>query len=751
MKELENLIQDMFHKDCEQCTNEELYQALLTHTKQLLADKGYQDGKKKVYYISAEFLIGKLLSNNLINLGIYDHVAEFLKQNGKSLAEVEEAEPEPSLGNGGLGRLAACFLDSIATLGLPGEGIGLNYHLGLFKQEFHNHLQNETPNPWIAENSWLKSTDTSYMIPYRGFALKSSLYDMDVAGYHNKSIKLHLFDIDIADEDIVGDGISFDKKDILHNLTLFLYPDDSDDAGRKLRIYQQYFMVSNAAQYILDEAVKKGCTLHDLADYAVVQINDTHPSMIIPEFIRLLTERGIEFEEACQIVSRMCAYTNHTILAEALEKWPMDYLMDVVPHLVPIIRKLDERMKKKFPQESVAIIDKNDLVHMAHMDIHYGFSINGVAALHTDILKNSELKNFYEIYPEKFNNKTNGITFRRWLMHCNHELTDYITSLIGDDFKKDAFALERLLKYKDDSEVLARLLAIKANAKKACKEFILHNTGVEIDENSIYDIQSKRLHEYKRQQLNALYIIQKYLEIKNGHKPTTPVTFIFGAKAAPAYVIAKDIIHLLLCLQELIKNDPDVEPYMKVVMVENYNVTAAEKLIPACDVSEQISLASKEASGTGNMKFMLNGAVTLGTLDGANVEIGDLVGKDNIYIFGESSEKVIEHYEKADYCSKEIYESDEGIRQCVDFIVSPQLLSIGQEENLRRLYSELVNKDWFMTLLDFQDYVKVKDQALADYENREAWAKKMLVNIAKAGYFSSDRTINQYNEDIWHL
>ncbi len=751
MKELENLIQDMFHKDCEQCTNEELYQALLTHTKQLLANKGYQDGKKKVYYISAEFLIGKLLSNNLINLGIYDQVAEFLKQNGKSLAEVEEAEPEPSLGNGGLGRLAACFLDSIATLGLPGEGIGLNYHLGLFKQEFHNHLQNETPNPWIAENSWLKSTDTSYMIPYRGFALKSSLYDMDVAGYHNKSIKLHLFDIDIADEDIVGDGISFDKKDILHNLTLFLYPDDSDDAGRKLRIYQQYFMVSNAAQYILDEAVKKGCTLHDLADYAVVQINDTHPSMIIPEFIRLLTERGIEFDEACQIVSRMCAYTNHTILAEALEKWPMDYLMDVVPHLVPIIRKLDERMKKKFPQESVAIIDKNDLVHMAHMDIHYGFSINGVAALHTDILKNSELKNFYEIYPEKFNNKTNGITFRRWLMHCNHELTDYITSLIGDDFKKDAFALEKLLKYKDDSEVLARLLAIKANAKKACKEFILHNTGVEIDENSIYDIQSKRLHEYKRQQLNALYIIQKYLEIKNGHKPTTPVTFIFGAKAAPAYVIAKDIIHLLLCLQELIKNDPDVEPYMKVVMVENYNVTAAEKLIPACDVSEQISLASKEASGTGNMKFMLNGAVTLGTLDGANVEIGDLVGKDNIYIFGESSEKVIEHYEKADYCSKEIYESDEDIRQCVDFIVSPQLLSIGQEENLRRLYSELVNKDWFMTLLDFQDYVKVKDQALADYENREAWAKKMLVNIAKAGYFSSDRTIDQYNEDIWHL
>lgn len=574
---------------------------------------------------------------------------------------------------------------------------------------------------------------------------------MDVAGYHNKSIRLHLFDIDIADESIVKDGISFNKKDILHNLTLFLYPDDSDDAGRKLRIYQQYFMVSNAAQYILDEAVQKGCNLHDLADYAVVQINDTHPSMIIPEFIRLLTERGIEFEEACQIVTRVCAYTNHTILAEALEKWPMDYLEDVVPHLVPVIRQLDERMKKKYPQESVAIIDSNNLVHMAHMDIHYGFSINGVAALHTDILKTSELKDFYEIYPEKFNNKTNGITFRRWLLHCNHELTAYITSLIGDSFKKDGFALEKLLEYKDDPKVLKQLLAIKTDAKKICKDFILKNTGVEIDENSIYDIQIKRLHEYKRQQLNALYIIRKYLEIKEGHKPSKPVTFIFGAKAAPAYVIAKDIIHLLLCLQELIKNDPDAAPYMKLIMVENYNVSAAEKLIPACDISEQISLASKEASGTGNMKFMLNGAVTLGTMDGANVEICDLVGDDNIYIFGKSSQEVIEHYEKGDYNSKAIYEDDEVIRQCVDFIVSDELLSIGQKENLQRLHNELVNKDWFMTLLDFNDYTKVKDQALADYEDREAWAKKMLVNIAKAGFFSSDRTIEQYNEDIWHL
>lgn len=574
---------------------------------------------------------------------------------------------------------------------------------------------------------------------------------MDVAGYHNKSIRLHLFDIDIADETIVKNGIDFDKNDILHNLTLFLYPDDSDDAGRKLRIYQQYFMVSNAAQYILDEAVRKGCTLHDLADYAVVQINDTHPSMIIPEFVRLLTEKGIEFEEACQIVTQVCAYTNHTILAEALEKWPMDYLEDVVPHLVPIIRRLDQRMKEKYPQKSVAIIDDNNLVHMAHMDIHYGFSINGVAALHTDILKTSELKDFYKIYPEKFNNKTNGITFRRWLLHCNHELTDYITSLIGDEFKKDGFALEKLLKYKDDPEVLERLLAIKTDAKKVCKDFIFKNTGVEIDENSIYDIQIKRLHEYKRQQLNALYIIRKYLEIKDGHKPTRPVTFIFGAKAAPAYVIAKDIIHLLLCLQELIKNDPDVAPYMKLVMVENYNVSAAEKLIPACDVSEQISLASKEASGTGNMKFMLNGAVTLGTMDGANVEICDLVGKDNIYIFGQSSEKVIEHYEKGDYNSRAIYEEDEEIRQCVDFILSEELLSIGQETNLRRLHSELVNKDWFMTLLDFNDYTKVKDMTLADYEDRSEWAKKMLVNIAKAGFFSSDRTIEQYNKDIWHL
>ncbi len=751
METLEKLIYDLYKKNARQCTDEEIYNALLIYTKNQLFERGYQDGKKKIYYISAEFLIGKLLSNNLINLGIYDDVAKFLKENGKEIAAIEEVEPEPSLGNGGLGRLAACFLDSIATLGLPGEGIGLNYHLGLFKQLFENRLQKETPNPWIEEHSWLTPAGVSYTVPFRGFSLKSSLYDIDVAGYNNKSIHLHLFDIDLADESMVHDGISFNKKDILHNLTLFLYPDDSDDDGRKLRIFQQYFMVSNAAQFILDEATKKGCNLHDLADYAVIQINDTHPSMVIPELIRLLTERGIDFDEAAEIVSKVCAYTNHTILAEALEKWPMDYLLDVVPHLVPIIEKLDEKVKEKYPQENVAIIDKNNLVHMAHMDIHYGFSINGVAALHTEILKTSELKAFYDIYPEKFNNKTNGITFRRWLMHCNHPLTDYITELIGDEFKTNANALENLLKYKDDEAVLNKLLEIKTEAKKTLKDFVLSNTGIEIDENSIYDIQIKRLHEYKRQQLNALYIISKYLEIKGGKKPSQPVTFIFGAKAAPAYVIAKDIIHLLLTLQDLIKDDPEVAPYMKLVMVENYNVSAAEKLFPACDISEQISLASKEASGTGNMKFMLNGAVTLGTMDGANVEISELVGEDNIYIFGESSEKVIEHYEKADYCSKAIYDNDKRIKECVDFIVSEKMLALGHKENLERLHHELVSKDWFMTLLDFNDYVEKKDLALADYADRKAWAQKMLVNIAKAGFFSSDRTIEQYNNDIWHL
>ena len=751
MKALETMIQNMFHKDCAACTDQEVYEALLTYTKEQLAAKGYHDGKKKIYYISAEFLIGKLLSNNLINLGIYDEVAEFLKKNGKSLAEIESVEPEPSLGNGGLGRLAACFLDSIATLGLPGEGIGLNYHLGLFKQVFEDNLQHEVPNPWITPDSWLTATDVTYMVPFRGFSLKSTMYSIDVAGYENKAIHLNLFDIDLADESMVHDGITFNKKDILHNLTLFLYPDDSDEDGRKLRVYQQYFMVSNAAQLILDEAVSKGSNLHDLADYAVVQINDTHPSMIIPEFIRLLGERGIDFDEAAEIVSQVCAYTNHTILAEALEKWPIHYLEDIVPQLVPIIRKLDEKVKAKYPAENLAIIDSNNLVHMAHMDIHYGFSINGVAALHTEILKNSELHQFYEIYPEKFNNKTNGITFRRWLMYCNQPLTKFISSLIGEGYKKDADELKKLLAYKDDQKVLDQLLEIKTNAKKICKDFVLENTGIEIDENSVFDIQIKRLHEYKRQQLNALYIIYKYLEIKDGKKPERPITFIFGAKAAPAYYIAKDIIHLLLTLETLIQNDPDVAPYMKLVMVENYNVSAAEKLIPACDISEQISLASKEASGTGNMKFMLNGAITLGTMDGANVEISDLVGKDNIYIFGESSDEIIKHYEKMDYNSRAIYEGDADIKKYVDFIVSEPMLKLGKEEHLRNFYNELLNKDWFMTLLDLKDYIKVKDQVFADYEDRSSWAKKMLVNIGEAGFFSSDRTIEQYNKDIWHL
>ena len=751
MEALKTMIQDMFGKDCSTCTNQEVYEALLTYTKKQLAAKGYHEGKKKIYYISAEFLIGKLLSNNLINLGIYDEVAEFLKENGKSLAEIEEVEPEPSLGNGGLGRLAACFLDSIATLGLPGEGIGLNYHLGLFKQVFEDNLQHEVPNPWITPDSWLTATDVTYMVPFRGFSLKSTMYSIDVAGYENKAIHLNLFDIDLADESMVHDGITFNKKDILHNLTLFLYPDDSDEDGRKLRVYQQYFMVSNAAQLILDEAVSKGSNLHDLADYAVVQINDTHPSMIIPEFIRLLGERGIDFDEAAEIVSHVCAYTNHTILAEALEKWPIHYLEDIVPQLVPIIRKLDEKVKAKYPAENLAIIDSNNLVHMAHMDIHYGFSINGVAALHTEILKNSELHQFYEIYPEKFNNKTNGITFRRWLMYCNQPLTKFISSLIGEGYKKDADELKKLLAYKDDQKVLDQLLEIKTNAKKICKDFVLENTGIEIDENSVFDIQIKRLHEYKRQQLNALYIIYKYLEIKDGKKPERPITFIFGAKAAPAYYIAKDIIHLLLTLETLIQNDPDVAPYMKLVMVENYNVSAAEKLIPACDISEQISLASKEASGTGNMKFMLNGAITLGTMDGANVEISDLVGKDNIYIFGESSDEIIKHYEKMDYNSRAIYEGDADIKKYVDFIVSEPMLKLGKEEHLRNFYNELLNKDWFMTLLDLKDYIKVKDQVFADYEDRNSWAKKMLVNIGEAGFFSSDRTIEQYNKDIWHL
>lgn len=739
-----------YNKTIEKCSNEEIYYALLDMTKQMAEDKVSNEGKKKLYYISAEFLIGKLLSNNLINLGIYDSVKSELEASGKNIGEIEEIELEPSLGNGGLGRLAACFVDSIATLGLNGDGVGLNYHYGLFKQVFDHNLQKETPNPWITPDSWLTKTDITYPVQFGGFTVQSRLYNIDVVGYNNRTTKLRLFDIETVDESIVGDTIDFNKDDIAKNLTLFLYPDDSDDKGRLLRVYQQYFMVSNAARLILDEAVEKGSNLHDLADYATVQINDTHPSMVIPELIRLLQERGILMDEAVSIVSKVCAYTNHTILAEALEKWPIGFLEKAVPQLMPIIRELDNRVRAKVSDESTYII-KDGLVHMAHMDIHYGYSVNGVAYLHTEILKNSELNNFYKLYPEKFNNKTNGITFRRWLMSCNPELSAMITDLIGDGWKKDANELEKLGNFVNDDAVLDRLLAVKAGKKADLKNYLKMKQGFDIDENSIYDIQVKRLHEYKRQQMNALYVIHKYFEIKEGKKPATPITVFFGAKAAPAYIIAKDIIHLILCLQQIINNDPEVSPYLKVFMVENYNVTMAEKMIPACDISEQISLASKEASGTGNMKFMLNGAVTLGTSDGANVEIHELVGDDNIYIFGKDSDTVIKHYEKADYVSKDYYKKSPVIKEAVDFIVSKEVLKVGKKENLERLYNELLNKDWFMTLLDLEDYIKVKDQAFADYEDQQKWKKMMLVNIAKAGFFSSDRTIAEYNRDIWKL
>lgn len=748
---LQEIVSNRCGKEISQCTNEELYYALLEMTKGMAEEKVSNQGKRKLYYISAEFLIGKLLSNNLINLGIYEDVKKLLADNGKSLAEIEEVEPEPSLGNGGLGRLAACFLDSIASLGLNGDGVGLNYHYGLFKQVFKNNLQNETPNPWIEKESWLTKTDVTYPIQFGGFTLQSRLYDIDVIGYENRTTKLHLFDVETVDESLVGEGIDFDKEDIAKNLTLFLYPDDSDDKGRILRVYQQYFMVSNAARLIIDETLARGGDLHKLNEYAVIQINDTHPSMVIPEMIRLLMERGILMDEAIDIVSKTCAYTNHTILAEALEKWPIHFLEKAVPQLLPIIYELNSRVTKKYDDRSVAIIDDEKRVHMAHMDIHYGYSVNGVAYLHTEILKNTELNNFYRIYPEKFNNKTNGITFRRWLLHCDPEMTEFITSLIGPGFKKNSEELEKLGAYVNDEEVLKKLLAVKGTRKTELKNYLAKTQGIELDDNSIYDIQIKRLHEYKRQQMNALYVIHKYFEIKAGKKPARPITVIFGAKAAPAYIIAKDIIHLILCLQELIANDPEVAPYLKVVMVENYNVTLAEKLIPAADIHEQISLASKEASGTSNMKFMLNGAVAIGTMDGANVEMHQFVGDDNIYIFGESSEEVIKHYEKADYVSRSYYENDANIKRAIDFIVSDQMKAVGCAENLERLYNELLNKDWFMTLPDFEEYVATKERIYADYEDRMAWAKKMLVNISKAGFFSSDRTIAQYNEDIWHL
>ena len=750
MMKIQELLETKLGKTIKEASNAEVYYALLHVVQNMAKDKEVPVKKKKIYYISAEFLIGKLLSNNMINLGIYDDVKKMLAENGKDICEIEEIEPEPSLGNGGLGRLAACFLDSIATLGLSGDGVGLNYHLGLFKQEFKDELQNAVPNPWIEKESWLTKTEVSYPVTFGNLTVNSRMYDIEVTGYNNQSNKLHLFDLESVDDSIVKEGIDFDKEEIKKNLTLFLYPDDSDDAGRLLRIYQQYFMVSNGAQLILDECVARGSNLHDLYEYAVIQINDTHPTMVIPELIRLLVARGIQMDEAIEIVTKTCAYTNHTILAEALEKWPMEYLKKVVPQLVPIIEILDDKVRRKFDDESVVIIDKNDVVHMAHIDIHYGFSVNGVASLHTEILKDTELNAFYKIYPEKFNNKTNGITFRRWLIHCNPELTALLDELIGTGYRENAEELEKFLAYKDDDAVIEKLLSVKGDNKKALCDYLKQTQNVELNPESIFDIQIKRLHEYKRQQMNALYVIHKYKEIKAGKKPSTPITVIFGAKAAPAYVIAKDIIHLILCLQELINNDPEVSPYLKVVMIENYNVTKAEKLIPACDISEQISLASKEASGTGNMKFMLNGALTLGTEDGANVEIHELVGDNNIFAFGASSEEVIKHYENADYVSKDFYEKDETIKEAVDFITSKELLAIGHEENLTRLQNELLNKDWFMTLLDFKAYTKKKEEALKAYEDRKTWAKKMIVNIAKAGYFSSDRTIAEYNNDIWH-
>ncbi len=751
-KELEHQTQSGYGKAIADCTNEELYYSILQLSKRLMEVSEPIEGEKKIYYISAEFLIGRLMSNNLINLGVYESLEKILQKNGKQLSAIEEVEPEPSLGNGGLGRLAACFLDSIASLGLPGEGIGLNYHFGLFKQVFKDKLQTAEKNDWIEEQSWLTKTDTTFEVSFGKKKVTSRLYDIDVIGYDNGVNKLRLFDVETLDEDLVKKGIDFDKEDIEKNLTLFLYPDDSDEAGNLLRIYQQYFMVSNAAQLILKEMKEKKYDLRRMYDHAVIQINDTHPTMVIPELIRILVdEKAFTMDEAIEVVSKTCAYTNHTILAEALEKWPLAYLEKVVPQLVPIIKELDKRVRAKYKDPKVQIIDKDKRVHMAHIDIHYGFSVNGVAAIHTEILKNTELNAFYKIYPEKFNNKTNGITFRRWLLSCNRELAGFLSETIGDGYKKDADKLEKLLEHIDDEAVLERIAQIKMNRKMDLAAYVKEVEGVTLNPDSIFDIQSKRLHEYKRQQMNALYIIHKYLEIKAGKKPARPMTFIFGAKAAPAYVIAQDIIHLLLVLQEIVNKDPDVSPYMTVLMVENYNVAYAEKMIPACDISEQISLASKEASGTGNMKFMLNGAVTLGTSDGANVEIHELVGDDNIYIFGEKSEAVIKHYEKADYVSKEYYKKSPVIKEAVDFIVSKQALKVGHKKNLERLYKELLNKDWFMTLLDLEDYIAVKDKMMEDYEDQKKWRKMMLVNIAKAGFFSSDRTIAEYNRDIWKL
>ena len=745
-------IEALTGKALAESTDQEIYLALLDIVREQSAEKVQPVTGRKLYYISAEFLIGKLLSNNLINLGLYDDVRDALAAAGKNLSDIEEVEPEPSLGNGGLGRLAACFLDSLATLNLPGDGVGLRYHFGLFHQSFKGGVQNELPDPWLTNHSWAEKTDVTYPVSLAGKEYTARLYKLAVTGYQGRTNTLNLFDLDTIDETIVHDGIQFDKTAIDKNLTLFLYPDDSDEAGRRLRVYQQYLMVSAGAQLILAECAARGCSYHDLADYAAIQINDTHPSMVIPELIRLLGEKGIEFDEAVQIVTKTCAYTNHTILAEALEKWPRAYLDAVVPQLMPIIEKLDELARTRTKDESLAIIDKDDRVHMAHMDIHFTHSTNGVAYLHTEILKNSELHGFYELYPEKFNNKTNGITFRRWLLECDPALTSLIEELIGSGFRKDAAELEKLLAYKDDVDMLQRFSKVKADNKKALADWLQRTQGVTVNTDAMFDIQSKRLHEYKRQQLNLLYLIHQYYEIKAGHTPATPLVSIFGAKAAPAYIIAKDIIHALLTLSKVIAADPEVSKWLQVVFVENYNVTAAEKLIPACDLSEQISLASKEASGTGNMKFMLNGALTLGTMDGANVEISQQVGNDNIYIFGQTSDQVIHRYEAADYCAAQWYEGNPNIRRAIDFLTGPEMLAAGNAENLQRLHDELINKDWFQTLPDFNAYVVRKGQALADYAyDPLGWRRKCLINIAKAGMFSSDRTIAEYDADIWHL
>ena len=752
MIKFSTFVKNETNKSLEQLSDKETYIQLLNYVKALSADKPKNTGKRKVYYISAEFLIGKLLSNNLINLGVYQDIKTELASAGKSLSHIEDIEPEPSLGNGGLGRLASCFIDSMSTLGLNAEGVGLNYHYGLFKQVFKKNEQHAEPNDWIEDNSWLIPTDISYEVPFKKFTLTSKLDRIDILGYKKDTKNyLNLFDIKSVNPKLIKKGIEFDKTAIEENLTLFLYPDDSDKNGELLRIYQQYFMVSNAAQLLIDEAIARGSNLHDLADYAYVQINDTHPSMVIPELIRLLTEKHkIKFAEAVEIVRNMVGYTNHTILAEALEKWPLDYLDEVVPHLVVIIKKLDELVRAEYQDPAVQIIDKQKRVHMAHMDIHFSNSVNGVAALHTEILKNSELKAFYALYPEKFNNKTNGITFRRWLEFSNQPLAAYIKELIGDEYLHDATKLEKLLAFKDDKKVHQQLAKIKFENKLALKAYLKENKGIDLDENSIIDTQIKRFHEYKRQQMNALYVIHKYLEIKAGKLPKRKITVIFGGKAAPAYIIAQDIIHLILCLSELINNDPEVNKYLNVHLVENYNVSVAEKLIPATDISEQISLASKEASGTGNMKFMLNGALTLGTMDGANVEIAELAGAENIYTFGKDSESIIKLYETAGYVSKEYYENDKEIKRAVDFILNPAVVKLGNKTRLERLYNELLNKDWFMTLIDFNAYVEAKEQILADYEDQDSWNEKVVHNIAKAGFFSSDRTIAQYNADIWH-